>query len=476
MPSPTNAIPGMPSPPPPGAPTAQYGYPNLGPQGHQFATIPDADSASSGRGEITSGELPITVSYVNETRWFNVFRAERRPQADVTKERVTPTGHTRVRSDGGMCWNEQEVVVTTIVEQAYDELQRYEVWRINTTLEGYYEFFTGFGGTTVDFAVDGSALAAEGVSQALGSAAAETAGLVGAGAGGDLGAAMATASLRNAATVTGAAARALGLAGWGYLVFQVTTGAMVWFQGGSRNAAGDKLSEGWETLRRFYEDPIETDERTEWRAVDEPHPCSGAEEARLRNEDAIGLPAPRRVRSDDDAGSRRRTALLVTLATGGALVVLVLLLLALRDGDQDGEVDAADVPATTVAAPVTTAAPTTVALVPSTTDAVACVVDVTLELVGIDAVPGQYHQGNIAVHVLDAGGQVRPDATVAVQTDKSDGTSTTAEGVTSADGVVVFGMRTTAYGTNTLEVRDVRAPGCTWEQSTPAALTWEAQP
>jgi hypothetical protein len=474
MPSPTTAIPGMPAPPAPGAPTLQYGYPGLGAQGHQFATIPDADSASSGRGEITSLELPVTVSYVNETRWFNTFRAERRPQDDKTSERVTPTGRTRVRQADGKCWNEQEVVVTTLVEQAYDELQRFEVWRINTTLAGYYEFFTGMGGTTVDFAVDGTAIAAQGASQALGSAAAETAALIGAGGGGDLGAAMATASLNNAAAITGAAARALGAVGWGYLVFQVTTGAMVWFQGGTTNAAGDKLHEGWETLRRFLDDPIETDERTEWRAVDEPHPCSGVEEARLRNEDAIGLPAPRRVRSEEDARSRRRTALLVTLATGGALVLIVLLWLAL--GGDDGSDAAADAAVTTVSAPATTESPTTIALAPVTTGAASCVVNVTLELLGVDAVPGQYHQGNIVVHVVDAGGQVQPDATVAVQTDKSDGTSTTAEGLTSVDGAVVFGMRTTAYGTNTLEVRDVRAPGCTWQQSTPASLTWEAQP
>jgi hypothetical protein len=474
MPSPTTAIPGMPAPPAPGAPTLQYGYPGLGAQGHQFATIPDAGSASSGRGQITSLELPVTVSYVNETRWFNTFRAERRPQDDKTSERVTPTGRTRVRQADGMCWNEQEVVVTTLVEQAYDELQRFEVWQINTTLAGYYEFFTGMGGTSVDFAIDGTAIAAAGASEGLAAAGVETAALAAAAAGDVEAGVMAAASLNNAAAVTGAASKALGAVGWGYLVFQVTTGAMVWYAGGTANAAGDKLHEGWETLRRFHDDPIELDERTEWRAVDEPHPCSGAEDARFRNEDAFGLPAPRRVYTEEEARARRRRALLVTIATGGTLVLIVLLWLAM--GGDDGSDAAADAAVTTVSAPATTASPTTIALAPVTTGAVSCVVNVTLELLGIDAVPGEYHQGNIAARVVDGSGAARSGATVAVQTTKSDGTSTTAEGTTSGDGGVVFGMRTTAFGANVLEVRDVQAPGCTWEQPAPARLEWQAEP
>ncbi len=105
-----------------------------------------------------------------------------------------------------------------------------------------------------------------------------------------------------------------------------------------------------------------------------------------------------------------------------------------------------------------------------------CVLSTALRLAGIDKVPGEYHQGNIEVEVRDASGPVE-GATVSIRTEKSDSTSTTASGASAADGVVVFGMRTTRFGTNRLVVTGVDQPGCRYDaDASQTSITWEAAP
>jgi len=183
---------------------------------------------------------------------------------------------------------EQKYRVRKFVENAYEELQRYEVWLINQTQESYYEFFTGFGGTSVDFAIDGTAVASGVASQSLGASAANAAAFESASAAaatGDFAAVFGTAgtpaasaaTLSRAAAVTSGAARFMGALGWGYLVFQLSTGFAVWMSGGARNLAGDLLNEGWSSLRTFWDERIELEEVEEWRPAGDPHPCTAEE-------------------------------------------------------------------------------------------------------------------------------------------------------------------------------------------------------
>jgi hypothetical protein len=105
-----------------------------------------------------------------------------------------------------------------------------------------------------------------------------------------------------------------------------------------------------------------------------------------------------------------------------------------------------------------------------------CALQTAMTLVGIDKVPGQYHQGNIRVDVRDAAGPVE-GATVEIRTEKSDGTTTTAMGTSDASGVVVFGMRTTRFGPNRLVVTNVTRPGCSFDSAgSQASLSWQAEP
>jgi hypothetical protein len=105
----------------------------------------------------------------------------------------------------------------------------------------------------------------------------------------------------------------------------------------------------------------------------------------------------------------------------------------------------------------------------------ACVLHTVLTLLGIDKVPGQYHQGNIAVDVLDAADAPVDGADVTIRTEKSDNQSTTASGSTQ-QGRVVFGMRTTRFGSNALVVTGVSKPGCSWTPTGAETLRWDAVP
>ncbi len=256
----------LPTPPIPGASTVKYGYPQFGPSHEQFMTTADPGSKSSG---LVDKWKYINVfrlfgkhaHYMNEYRWFNEFRAERRPQHDKrTRGAVTRTGEFKVFRQGNMCWRAERVQVEMKLELAYDELQMYEMWRINLSQEAWYSFFTGYGGVMVDAGIDLPAAGGAAVAARATTAAAAT------------GAAPSTAALR-----LGAASRALGLVGWGYLWFQIGTGAVVVISGGAKNAAGEKLSTGWEFVRTFWDSAITEDIVEEWEAVEAPHPCTDAE-------------------------------------------------------------------------------------------------------------------------------------------------------------------------------------------------------
>ena len=239
----TNSSPLQLPPPPasPGASTQRYSHSQFGARNANFMTIPQDGSQSTGTADYFLGSwLGKTVTYINEIRYFNTFRADRVPTRDRTTRTATRSGVFRVRRDGNTCWREEKIVTTIQFEAAYNEIQRYELWRINLMQESYYEFVTGLGGVAVDAAIDLPAAGAAVASERAAAAAATEGVALSAG-----GARLAFAS------------RALGVAGATYLMFQVFTGAWVAWSGGTRNAAGDMRNDGWEFIRLFYADPVD---------------------------------------------------------------------------------------------------------------------------------------------------------------------------------------------------------------------------
>jgi hypothetical protein len=265
-----STIPHVPDSPPTTELGTTYGYPQLGGSGGNFATIADPASTSSG---LAGGTTVLrylnpfrwfgkTITYMNETRWFNDFRLARVLAADKEETEERKTGERRERNEGGWCWTEEQVVRTRYRSQAYSEEQRYEIWTINQTQESYYAFLTGAGGVAVDATVDGTAALQAAGATALRGMAAE----VGA-------ATLAGAELSSAAAATAASAEVFGVVGWGFLVFQASTASWVYFNGGATNAAGDKTSEGWAVFRRVFAEREQVAQETVWVMLGERRPC-----------------------------------------------------------------------------------------------------------------------------------------------------------------------------------------------------------
>ena len=225
-------------------------------------TLPQDGSKTTGEVDDWRGFNPLAwfdkqVTYINEVRYFNTFRAERVQSRDRVTKTPRRTGVFRDMRDGNMCWRQEQIITDVKFEAAYMEVQRYELWRINLTQESYYEFVTGLGGVMVDAAID--------VPAAAGGLVAERAATAAAAEG---------AALSAGATRLAVASRALGAVGVTYLAFQLFTGAWVAYSGGTRNAAGDLLNEGWEFIRHFYGDPIDDEPEEAWETVVAPHPCT----------------------------------------------------------------------------------------------------------------------------------------------------------------------------------------------------------
>lgn len=182
---------------------------------------------------------------------------------------------------------------------------------------------------------------------------------------------------------------------------------------------------------------------------------------------------PSRRRRGDWARAGAGATVAAVLATGfGAGVGAVV-----APGDDDAvDAVASDEPSTTSSSSSTSTSSTSTTTSTSTTaPPAACSVGTAIELLGVDVVAGQYHQGNLLVTVRDAGGTAVDLATVRIRTEKSDGASTTAEAVTNVEGNVIFAMRTTRLGDNTLFVTDVVRDGCTWDPAASTTeFTWQA--
>ena len=251
---------GTPDPPAPGAPTLVYDYPNLGKREWNYRTHVDMSTAVT-----EENMLGIDVSYVVETRWFNAFRAEHVAMYDVKGTERVPTGRTEERQENGLCWTVEEVTVRYWEQLAYDESVQYEIWRINTTKDEYFQFFTGTGGVAVEAGAGITQAGAAKVATNLAARSAAMASTLGATASAQ-GATVAL--LSDAAVVVGATGQVVLV---GATAFLATTS--IWVShfeddrmvdgAGSRNATGRKEAEGWKLVRRFWDRKIVVDEQPE---------------------------------------------------------------------------------------------------------------------------------------------------------------------------------------------------------------------
>lgn len=346
---------GTPDPPPPGAPTLTYSYPNQGRPGKNYVTDTDMTTALTEK-----NMLGIQVSYVVETRWFNSFRAEHVAMYDRSHTERVATGRTeRHHNAAGMCWTLEEVAVRKYDELGFYESIQYEIWRINETRDEYYQFLTGVGGVVVEANALAATTSAANASTTLSTASAQLASTLGTAASTE---GVTVALLSDAAVVVGAAGQAIGV---GVTAFLATTQVVVWWNeddrmtdgAGARNAAGVKLAEGWQNVRLFWDRPILVDEQFEWRTLVEMHPCTPEE----RPLDDPTLPAPRRVSTGEGKTVReeRKASLFrMALLPAGLLLIAILAAIGLNQRNQEraGTTPTASVTASPTSTAVTVAA------------------------------------------------------------------------------------------------------------------------
>ena len=104
----------------------------------------------------------------------------------------------------------------------------------------------------------------------------------------------------------------------------------------------------------------------------------------------------------------------------------------------------------------------------------ACLLRTHLNLLQVTMTATGY-QGNIQVIVTDGSGDPVEGAVVLVENEKSDGTSTIANGPTNSLGRVIFGVGTTAPGASTLAVTNVLKDDCVFDAAnSETEKTWEA--
>ena len=104
-----------------------------------------------------------------------------------------------------------------------------------------------------------------------------------------------------------------------------------------------------------------------------------------------------------------------------------------------------------------------------------CYVRTEMELLDVFPIEGGF-QGNVQVTVIDHEDSPFPGADVSIETQKSDGSSSVANGLTNGSGYVTFGLQTTEPGPNTLFLASVGAGGCDLNEAmSQRQLTFDAQ-
>lgn len=84
-----------------------------------------------------------TEGWILEKRSFNEFNREEVPARARRNVEAVATGRTREASAAGKCWTECEYIPRTTLQRYYVVSRHVEWWRVNTTLEGYYNWVTG---------------------------------------------------------------------------------------------------------------------------------------------------------------------------------------------------------------------------------------------------------------------------------------------------------------------------------------------
>jgi hypothetical protein len=208
-----------------------------------------------------------TVEWVVERRYLNNYRTE---DGEEPEERTERTGNTRQARDGDVCWQECEEVANVYAKQYEFTLVQYEDWRINTTLQAWYDGVNSWSLGTV-----GSALSVGGAGAAAStntvSAGIATFLLGGSGAATD-GVVILGGEIAAGATVVATAA---GLAGYGMGVFYITTNVM-----DSVLPAGEKSDEGWVILsQKYLGERLWRAGTPTWVQCGDKHPCADAPKA-----------------------------------------------------------------------------------------------------------------------------------------------------------------------------------------------------
>ncbi len=116
----------------------------------------DTYSANVGREERTWYK-PWTwdnSEYVVEKHSFNRFQDDEVPSLAIRRTEQHSTGLTQERSVDGKCWTEAQVETFEYVTKVYIKKRWIEWWRINKSLEAYYEFFSEKNATDLAGAVE----------------------------------------------------------------------------------------------------------------------------------------------------------------------------------------------------------------------------------------------------------------------------------------------------------------------------------
>lgn len=126
--------------------------------------------------------------------------------------------------------------------------------------------------------------------------------------------------------------------------------------------------------------------------------------------------------------------------------------------------------------PTATRTPTAPPAPTATPKEVACIFRTNIGFDGVTIVPGQYHQGNVRVTVVNQNGAPLAEVSLTIHNVKSDQTETTANGTSDVNGSQVFGVRTTAFGLNTFTILNAEKQGCEWDiAGSDTELEWVAE-
>jgi hypothetical protein len=122
----------------------------------------DVDSWSANVGRTRAWYKPWTwrnSEYVIQALHFNRFQDEEVPTVAKRRQQKTAMGPTNEVQKGDKCWTEAQYEVFDYITRHYIKKRWIEYWRVNKTLEEYYEFVRDVGQSAEDLASSAKATA-----------------------------------------------------------------------------------------------------------------------------------------------------------------------------------------------------------------------------------------------------------------------------------------------------------------------------